>query len=190
MSKKKHHENGSHQKEAHENVAVSDAAPEAVVEPVVEDVAVDLNELLHKAEAEAATLRDAFMRAKAETENVRRHAQEDIAKAAKYGVERFATELLSVKDALELALSSDTASAEQIREGVTLTLKQLTTAFEKAQITEINPQGQPFDPHQHQAMQMVEADAPANTVVQVYQKGYLIHDRVLRPAMVAVAKAK
>ncbi|MDR1529701.1 MAG: nucleotide exchange factor GrpE [Burkholderiales bacterium] len=152
--------------------------------------AADLSAFSQKAKTETAELRDAFLRAKAETENVRRRAEEDVIKAAKYGAERFASELLAVKDALELALSSESVTAEQLREGVALTLKQLSAAFEKARITEIDPQGQLFDPHQHQAMQMIEADAPANTVVQVYQKGYLIHDRVLRPAMVVVAKAK
>ncbi len=154
------------------------------------DTAADLAALLQKAEVEAQELRDAFLRARAETENVRRQAREEIAKAGKFGIERFAADLLTVKDALELALSAENATSGQMREGVTLTLKQLEAAFEKAQVQVIDPQGQPFDPHRHQAMQMVEADAPANTVVQVFQKGYLIHDRVLRPAMVVVAKEK
>lgn len=188
MSKKKHHEKNEQLPiEASEKADVLKTVPETEIMP---EIAADLSELLQKAEAEAAELRDAFLRAKAETENVRRHAQEEVAKTAKYGVERFATELLAVKDALELALVTENATTEQLREGVTMILKQLTTAFEKAQIMEIDPVGQPFDPHRHQAMQMVEAEAPANSVIQVYQKGYLIYDRVLRPAMVVVAKAK
>ncbi|MDR2016985.1 MAG: nucleotide exchange factor GrpE [Burkholderiales bacterium] len=165
----------------HEITASAHAEPE---------VAVDLADLLQKAEAEAQELREAFLRARAETENARRQAREEIAKAGKFGIERFAADLLAVKDALELALAADAATSEQMREGVTLTLKQLDAAFEKAHIQAVDPQGQPFDPHRHQAMQMVAVDAPANTVVQVFQKGYLIHDRVLRPAMVVVAKEK
>lgn len=188
MTKHKH-SNEKATKE-HSDMTPSSAEQETIENMMPEDPAADLGALLQKAEAEAAELRDAFLRAKAEAENVRRHAQEDIAKAAKYGVERFAIELLAVKDALELALAAENASTEQLREGVALTLKQLVAAFDKVQIKEIDPTGQPFDPHHHQAMQMVEADAPANSVVQVYQKGYLIHDRVLRPAMVVVAKEK
>jgi molecular chaperone GrpE len=173
-------------------MAVSTAAPEAVPSPAEAgaDMAADLTALLQKAEMEVQTLRDDFLRARAETENVRRQAREEIAKAGKFGIERFAADLLAVKDALELALTAGSASFEQLREGVALTLKQLDAAFEKARIQAIDPQGQPFDPHRHQAMQMVEADVPANTVVQVFQKGYLVHDRVLRPAMVVVAKEK
>ncbi|MCL2298001.1 MAG: nucleotide exchange factor GrpE [Proteobacteria bacterium] len=161
-----------------------DAAPEA------ESPSADLVALLQKAEAEAQELRDAFLRARAETENARRQAREEIAKAGKFGIERFAADLLAVKDALELALITENATSQQMRDGVMLTLKQLNTAFEKAHIQAIDPRGQPFDPHRHQAMQMIESDAPANTVVQVFQRGYLIHDRVLRPAMVIVAKEK
>jgi molecular chaperone GrpE len=164
------------------------AIPEA--ESPSADIAEDLAALLQKAEAEAQELRDAFMRARAETENVRRQAREEIAKAGKFGIERFAADLLAVKDALELALITENATPEQMRDGVMLTLKQLNAAFEKAHIQAIDPRGQPFDPHRHEAMQMVESDAPANTVVEVFQRGYLIHDRVLRPAMVIVAKGK
>ncbi|MCL2872672.1 MAG: nucleotide exchange factor GrpE [Betaproteobacteria bacterium] len=170
-------------------LASSAQAEPEVAPPPPADVAADLAALLKKAETEAQELRDSFLRARAETENVRRQAREEIAKAGKFGIERFAADLLAVKDALELALTAD-ASPEQVREGVALTLKQLDLAFEKSRIQADDPLGQPFDPHRHQAMQMVEADAPANTVVQVFQKGYLLHDRVLRPAMVVVAKDK
>ncbi|MCL2309326.1 MAG: nucleotide exchange factor GrpE [Proteobacteria bacterium] len=172
----------------HEMTVLAHVAPEAESPPV--DVATDLATLLQKAEADAQELRDAFLRARAETENVRRQAREEVAKAGKFGIERFAADLLAVKDALELALITENATPQQMRDGVMLTLKQLNTAFEKAHIQVIDPRGQPFDPHQHQAMQMVESDAPANTVVEVFQRGYMIHDRVLRPAMVVVAKEK
>jgi molecular chaperone GrpE len=152
--------------------------------------AADLGELLRKAEAEAADLRDAFLRAKAETENVRKQAQNDIVKAHKYATERFAQELLTVRDALELALATPHDTIEALRDGVELTLKNLNAAFEKARIVEINPVGERYDPHRHQAMTMIESDQPAGTVVQVFQKGYLLNDRVLRPALVAVAKGR
>ncbi|MDR0587748.1 MAG: nucleotide exchange factor GrpE [Burkholderiales bacterium] len=142
---------------------------------------------LKATETELASMREAFLRARAETENARRQAKEEIEKSRKFAVERFASDLLGVKDALELALSTQNASFEQLREGVQLTLKQLNSAFEKARIVETDPTGQPFDPHLHQAVQMVEGDAPANTVVSVFQKGYLISERVLRPAMVTVS---
>ena len=151
--------------------------------------AADLGELLKKAESEAAELRDAFLRAKAETDNVRKQAQNDIAKAHKYAIERFAQELLTVRDALELALATPHDTIEALKDGVELTLKNLSAAFEKARITEINPAGERYDPHRHQAMTMIESDQPAGTVVQVFQKGYLLNDRVLRPALVAVAKS-
>ncbi|MBS0321634.1 MAG: nucleotide exchange factor GrpE [Proteobacteria bacterium] len=145
---------------------------------------------LARADAEIAELKDAYLRAKAETENVRRQGQADVAKAHKYAVERFAGELLPVKDALEQTLATPGATPDQLRTGVELTLKQLQSALAKTQITEIAAAGEKFDPHRHQAMAMVDADVPANTVVQVFQKGYLINDRVLRPALVAVAKPK
>jgi molecular chaperone GrpE len=159
------------------------AAGEAGSEP-----ASDLGELLKKAETEAAELRDAWLRAKAETDNVRKQAQNDIAKAHKYAIERFAQELLTVRDALELALATPHDTTEALKDGVELTLKNLNAAFDKARIVEINPAGEKYDPHRHQAMTMIESDQPAGTVVQVFQKGYLLNDRVLRPALVAVAK--
>jgi len=141
-------------------------------------------------EAEAAEMRDAWLRARAEIDNVRKQGAADVARAQKYAVERFAADLLPVKDALESSLAAANASAETLRTGAELTLKQLGAAFEKARIVEIEAQGTRFDPHRHQAMAMVDSDEPAYTVVQVFQKGYLVNDRVLRPAMVAVAKPR
>ena len=148
------------------------------------------DDALAKAQAEAAEMNDAWLRARAETENVRRQGQADVARAHKYAIEKFAEDLLAVKDALEQTLSADASvSADTLKAGADLTLKALSAAFARAQIREIDPRGQRFDPHQHQAMQAVESDAPPNTVVTVCQKGYLINDRVLRPALVAVSKA-
>ncbi len=149
-----------------------------------------LEELLKAAELQAAEHHDAWLRAKAETENIRRRAQDDVARAHKFAVEGFASELLAVKDSLEAALAADDSNAESLKSGVELTLKQLSGVFGKFNLTEINPMGEAFDPHRHQAMSMVEADQPANTVVGVLQKGYLLNDRVIRPALVMVAKPK
>jgi molecular chaperone GrpE len=150
----------------------------------------DAIEQLKKAEQEAAAMKDAYLRARADVENIRRQAQADVAKAHRYGIEKFAESLLPVRDALEIALATENASTEALREGVELTLKQLGAAFEKAQLTVIDPLGGKFDPHLHQAMAVVPSGQPANTVVQVMQKGYLLNDRVLRPAMVIVAKGE
>jgi len=145
---------------------------------------------LAKAQAELAELKDAFLRAKAETDNARKIAQADVARAHKFAIESFAEDLLPVKDALEKALSTPAQSVESLRAGVELTLKALQTALARGQVVEIDPAGQKFDPHRHQAMQMVSSAQPANTVVDVYQKGYLINDRILRPALVTVSSGE
>lgn len=149
-----------------------------------------LEEMIRLAEQKAEEHHDAWLRAKAETENVRRRAQEDIAKASKFAVERFAGELLAVKDSLEAALATESPSVESLRSGSELTLKQLSSAFEKSGLREVNPVGEKFDPNFHQAISMVEAEQEGNTVVSVLQKGYLLAERVLRPALVVVAKPK
>lgn len=149
-----------------------------------------LEEALRQAELKAEEHHDAWLRAKAETENVRRRAQEDIVKAGKFAAEKFASAMLPVKDSLEAALATENQTVEKLREGVELTLKQLVSAFEGASLAEENPIGQKFDPNKHQAISMIEADAEANTVVNVLQKGYLLNERVIRPAMVMVSKGK
>jgi molecular chaperone GrpE len=141
-------------------------------------------------ELKAAEHYDAWLRAKAEGENIRRRAQEDISKAHKFAVEKFAGELLAVKDSLEAALAVQEQTVESFKSGAELTLKQLVAAFEKNALNEVNPAGEKFDPHKHQAIGMVDSDQEANTVVTVLQKGYMIADRVLRPALVMVAKGK
>lgn len=149
-----------------------------------------LEQLLKKAELDAAEHYDAWLRAKAEGENIRKRAQIDVTNAHKYAVENFSTELLSVMDSLEAALAVESATLESFKSGMELTLKQLTAAFTKFNIKQLNPQGEKFDPHLHQAMCMVESELPQNTVVQVMQKGYVLNDRVLRPALVSVSKGK
>jgi molecular chaperone GrpE len=158
-----------------------------------EEVGIDtlpsLEEQLRQTELKANEHYDAWLRAKAETENIRRRAQEDVGKASKFAIEKFATELLVVKDSLEQTLVVDNATPEALREGVELTLKNLIKAFEKSGVVEINPVGEKFDPHKHQAISAVSSEQPANTVVQVFQKGYVLEGRVLRPALVAVAQS-
>ena len=165
--------------------AAADTAPENGIDSMP-----SLEEALRQAELKAAEHHDAWLRAKAETENMRRRAQDDIAKASKFAAEKFATAMLPVKDSLEAALAVENQTVDKIREGVELTLRQLVSAFEGAKLAEENPLGQKFDPNRHQAISMVEADAEPNTVVTVLQKGYLLNERVIRPAMVMVAKAK
>ena len=149
-----------------------------------------LEELLKKAELDAAEHHDAWLRAKADSENIRKRAQIDIANAHKYATENFSTELLTVIDSLEAALAVENATVENFKSGVELTLKQLTAAFDKFNIKVINPNGEKFDPHQHEAMCTVDSELAPNTVVHVMQKGYILNDRVIRPALVTVSKAK
>jgi molecular chaperone GrpE len=150
----------------------------------------NLEEMLRQAELKAQEHYDAWMYAKAEGENIRRRAQEDISKAQKFAVERFSNELLAVMDSLQAGLSVQTENVESFKSGMELTLKQLSSAFEKFNIKEIDPVGEKFDAHRHQAIGMLESEQEANTVVSVMQKGYTLHDRVLRPALVMVAKGK
>lgn len=154
------------------------------------DTLPSLEAMLQAAELKAAEHHDAWLRAKAETENVRRRAQEDITKAGKFAVERFSGELLAVRDSLEAALANENQSAEALRSGVELTLRQLAAAFEKSSLLEISPLNEKFDPHKHQAISQVDAEGEPNRVINVLQKGYQLHDRVIRPALVVVSKAK
>ncbi|MGE5617232.1 MAG: nucleotide exchange factor GrpE [Bacillota bacterium] len=149
----------------------------------------ELEKALNETAADREKVRDEWLRAKAETENVRRRSTEDVAKAHRFGIEGFAGALLAVKDSLDAALTVENTSVESFKEGVELTAKQLAAVFEKFAIREIDPQGEKFDPHRHQAISQVESDLEPNTVVAVLQKGYLLHDRVLRPALVTVSKA-
>ena len=169
--------------------SVPETPVEAPVAPVV-DTLPGLEEQLRILELKAAEHHDAWLRAKAEGENIRRRAQEDVAKAHKFAVEKFAGELLAVKDSLEAALAVPEQTVESFKAGVELTLKQLVSAFEKNALLEINPVGEKFDPHKHQAIGMVDSEQEPNTVVTVLQKGYLIAERTLRPALVMVAKGK
>jgi molecular chaperone GrpE len=150
-----------------------------------------MEELLRQAELNAQEHHDAWLRAKADMENARRRAVDDIDKARKFALEKFSTDLLAVKDSLEAALAvNDSATLESVKSGVEITLKQLVSVFEKNSIKEINPLGNKFDPNSHQAIGMVDAEGEANTVATVLQKGYSLNERVIRPALVMVVKPK
>ena len=162
----------------------TDAAPGAAAPAGVEAA-------LAEAQTRIAELQESFLRAKAETENVRRRAQEDVSKAHKFAIESFAEHLLPVVDSLEAAVAHSSDDLQKVREGVELTLRQLNGALEKGRVVAINPPaGEKFDPHRHQAISMVPAEQEPNTIVSVLQKGFVIADRVLRPALVTVAQSK
>ena len=142
---------------------------------------------LSEIKTKSAELADQFLRAKAEAENARRRAEDEVAKARKFGIESFAESLLPVCDSLDAALSIQAATTEQLREGADATRRQLISALERNKVLPIDPAaGDKFDPHLHQAISVVPAEQAPNTVVAVLQKGYLIADRILRPALVTV----
>jgi molecular chaperone GrpE len=154
---------------------------EVPTEPTPEEKIVALEAALEEAKA-------SVLYVKAEGENIRRRAMDDIDKARKFALEKFSNELLAVKDSLDAALNVGNADVESYKNGVELTSKQLSNVFEKFNIAEVNPLGEKFDPHKHQAISMLENSGEPNTVTQVLQKGYTLNDRVLRPALVMVAK--
>ncbi|WP_310645225.1 nucleotide exchange factor GrpE [Limnohabitans sp.] len=142
-------------------------------------------------QAKAAELQDQYVRGQADVQNARRRADEEVSKARKFALESFADSLLPVLDSLEAGLAVQTATPEQIREGAEATLRQLKSALERNKVLAIDPAaGAKFDPAQHQAISVVPAEQEANTIVAVLQKGYLIAERVLRPALVTVAAPK
>lgn len=150
-----------------------------------------LEQALKAAQDELEALKDQFLRAKAEAENVRRRAEEESARARKFAVESMAQELLPVKDSLEAALADASGSIEALKKGVELTLSQLRGAFERSRIQEVEPAvGERFDPARHQAIASIPSEQAPNTVVAVLQKGYVLAERTLRPAMVTVAAAQ
>jgi len=156
-----------------------------------QDPLTDAQAELANVKAQNATLADQYLRAQADVQNARRRADEEISKARKFAVEGFADSLLPVLDSLEAGLAIQNVTPEQLREGAEATLRQLKSALERNKVIEINPAaGTKFDPHHHQAISVVPAEQEANTVVTVLQKGFLIADRVLRPALVTVTAPK
>jgi molecular chaperone GrpE len=172
-----------------EHDSATDMRPSDAAEPAEQTVDVAaLQSALAAAEARAAENKDLYMRALAEIENVRKRAARDVEQAHKFAVDRFASDLIGVKDSLELGLASE-GSAEALRQGTEATVKVLTKAFERAGLTELEPKGEPFNPELHEAMVMQpSAEAEPNTVLQVVQKGYQLNGRLLRAARVIVAK--
>lgn len=164
---------------------VQQAAPQDAGNHVGEQP--DLAAQLEAAQLKAQEHYEMFLRAKAEGENIRRRAQDDVTKAHKFAIESFAEYLLPVMDSLHAALADTSGDLTKLREGVELTQRQLVAALEKGRIVELNPVGEKFDPHQHQAISMVPSEQEPNTVVTVLQRGYTIADRVLRPALVTVS---
>jgi molecular chaperone GrpE len=178
------------QESARPNPAETAAAETAQTEPTpIEQLGQQLADVARKAEENW----ERFVRTQAELENLRRRSEKDVQNAHKYALEKFAKELLSVVDSLELglqAVTGDTSEVQKLREGMELTLKQLLTAFEKFEVRTIDPTGEKFNPELHQAMALQPTEtAEPNTVVKVFQKGYCLHDRLLRPAMVVIAQA-
>lgn len=177
-----------------QNAAPADASTEEVEAAMAANVADEISRLqaeVNELKSKNAEMADQYLRAKADAENMRRRAEEEVSKARKFGIESFAESLLPVCDSLDAALAIQNATAEQLREGSDATLRQLQQALERNKVVIVNPAaGAKFDPHQHQAISMVPAEQEANTIVSVLQKGYLIADRVLRPALVTVAAPK
>jgi len=170
---------------------MSDTTPTPTQDEPAATGSKSLDELLAEAQARIEEQREAWLRALADAENARKRAQADIAQARKFAVERFVDDLLPVIDSLEAALEAGGATADSLRSGVELTLRLLRIARERANVAEVAPApGERFDPHRHQAMAAVEAEAEPNAIVAVMQKGYCLNERVVRPALVTVAKAR
>ncbi len=180
--------------EKNQAAATDPVSPEELEAAMAANASDELERLqaeLAEHKARNADLADQFLRAKADTENARRRAEDEVSKARKFGIESFAESLLPVCDSLDAALAIDQATAEQLREGTDATLRQLTSALERNKVLAINPAaGTRFDPHFHQAISVVPSAQEANTVVSVLQKGYMIAERILRPALVTVAGAQ
>jgi len=176
-----------------EGLDIEGAEAVEVVEPDTELSVEDLQKQLAKAEKKASENWDKVLRIQAEMDNLKRRTQKDLDSAHKYGLEKFAKELLNVIDSLELGIQAATSDAPEVvklKEGSELTIKQFETVFAKFNIEAIDPMGQPFNPEFHQAMSMVPTeDAEPNTVINVFQKGYVLNGRLIRPAMVVVAQA-
>ena len=178
--------NASADPELSDSVAGAGAGEEETANTSPEAI---LEAKLAEALALADKHKDEWLRAKAETENIRRRAAEDVLKAQKFGVEKMADSLLAVKDSLDAAMTVENPTIESFKEGIAITGRQLTSVFEKFSIVEVNPVGLKFDPNKHQSIAALGSEQEPNTVLNVMQKGYTLHDRVLRPALVTVAKA-
>ena len=161
----------------------------AFEEKAIVDSEEELLQQLQDAEKKAEENWELLLRTKAEMENLRKRTEKDLEKAHKYGIEKFVSEMLPVKDSMELGMAAQEATVESLREGMQLTMNMFNSALDKLGVTEINPENEAFDPQVHQAMTMQETDeVDANTVLTVMQKGYMLNERLIRPAMVVVSK--
>ncbi|WP_434778251.1 nucleotide exchange factor GrpE [Neisseria sp. Ec49-e6-T10] len=192
MSEELEKENLAQEQTSEVDEAIKSAEPQQAEvgdESVQEEVS--LEQKIADLEAQLAEQKDLVLRTRAESENTRRRAQEDVQAAHKFAINKFVSELLPVKDSLEMALADQSGQFDALKFGVDLTLKQLQSAFDKVNIQEINPMGEKLDPHLHQALNTEETnEVEPNTVVKVMQKGYKVAERVVRPALVVVSKEK
>ena len=178
----------SKEKQEPESPAAVETSADILAEAADLPLEQTIEERLLEAENKIAELQDAYLRARAEAENIQRRSQEEIVKAHKFAIEGFAESILAVKDSLETTLKVEKLSVDAMQEGVTATLRQLTSVFEKNKLFEIAPEmGEKLDPMIHQAISTTPSDQEPNTVVMVLQKGYTLSDRLLRPALVIVA---
>ena len=179
-----------------EVVEQADAAEQTETSDVATDeqdplAALDMIKQLAAAQEEISSLKDQMLRTVADAQNTKRRAEQDVTKAHKFGTEKFAGEMLPIIDSLTMAVQNpaNDEATKDLHDGLEMTLKMFITALEKFNVLEVDPQGETFDPALHQAMSMVDGgEAPANSVVAVMQKGFTINGRLLRPAMVMVAK--
>jgi molecular chaperone GrpE len=162
--------------------------PQQAEAPIEENRVQTPEERIAELEAALEEAKASVLYTKAESENIRRRANDDIDKARKFALEKFSSELLAVKDSLDAAVLIEATDVQSYKDGIQITIKQLASVFEKFNIAEVNPVGEKFDPNKHQAISMLENSGEANTVTSVLQKGYTLNDRVLRPALVMVAK--
>ena len=185
---------GKKQQDADSDATVDDAVSEALAGEQVEaiDIQDDLRLMLEDARNKADEHWNQLLRSKAEIENLQRRHARELENAHKFALERFAADMLAVRDSMELgveAANSETADVDSLREGTALTLKLLSDVMERFQIVQIDPIGEPFDPEYHQAVStQPRDDVPPNTVTAVMQKGYTLNDRLIRPAMVMVSQ--
>ena len=172
---------------------MTESNQEPQVDETGENLATESNDpsiRIAELEAELAEAQASVLYVKADGENIRRRALDDIEKARKFALEKFSNELLAVKDSLDAALLIEATDAQSYKDGVQITANQLSSVFDKFNIAEVNPVGEKFDPNKHQAISMLDSDQEPNTVITVLQKGYTLNERVLRPALVMVSKAK
>ena len=175
-----------------DNTQVEDQDSESISDESQQDKHLEEDEQakLEEAQNKIAEYQEKLIRVQADMENLRKRSERELSNAHKYSIEKFANEILQVKDSLELGLNAEDIDLEKLKEGSELTLKMMTGVLKKFEVEEVDPTGESFDPNLHEAMTTQESNEhPPNTVMITVQKGYTLHDRLLRPAMVIVSKA-